>query len=198
MLALWTGCAAGANADWIRDFSVESIYNSNISNSNRATDRLDDFAFGTSARLGRSTQLSDSLRLIFTIDLASQTFTKFDALDNYSAGATTSLRYRFGLGALAPFLSVEGSLRWKEFNDSLQEGVRSRVVVVAGKRLTERFELRAGYVFDHADARAAVYEQEGHGGFARATIRSHEQRATYGGIFGAAGSGDFLWQAAKA
>lgn len=166
-------CATSASrADWIREFKTEGLYNSNISRSNRAEDRRDDFAFGASARVGKFTHLTanDSLRLTFTIDLDGQLFAEYQDFNNASAGATASLRYRFGLGARAPFVRAQGSVRWADFDDELQDGFRSRVSVVFGKRVLERLELQAGYVFDQTETRTELYDQEGHGGFVRASF----------------------------
>jgi len=170
VIVLCCAAAGGVRADWIREFKAEGLYNSNVSRSNRPADRLDDFAFGASARVGKFTQLTDDLRLTFTIDLDSQLFAEFQDFNNASAGATASLRYRFGLGARAPFLRVEGSVRWADFDDELQDGVRTRVTVVAGKRVLDRLELHAGYVFDQTETRTELYDQEGHGGFVRAAF----------------------------
>ena len=168
---LWVA-RTGANADWIREFRAEGLYNSNVSRSNREEDRLDDFAFGAAVRFGKFTHLdsADRLRLTFTLDLDSQAFAEFDDFSNISAGATASLRYRFGLGAMAPFLRVEGGVRWADFNDELQDGVRSDLSVVIGKRVLERLELQTGYVFDHTQTRTSLYDQQGHGFFARITF----------------------------
>jgi len=170
--ALIFGAAPATNADWIREFRAEGLYNSNVSRSNRAEDRLDDFAFGASVRFGKFTHLdsADKLRLTFTLDVDSQAFAEFDDFNNVSAGATASLRYRFGLGAAAPFLRVEGTVRWADFNDELQDGVRSQLEVVAGKRVLDRLELQAGYVFDNTDTRTPLYDQQGHGFFVRAAF----------------------------
>jgi hypothetical protein len=167
--ALLFAAASGANADWIREFRAEGLYNSNVSRSNRKEDRLDDFAFGASVRVGKFTHLdsTDKLRLTFTLDLDSQAYAEYDDFSNISAGATASLRYRFGLGAMAPFLRVEGGVRWTDFNDELQDGVRSNLSVVIGKRIFERLELQTGYVFDDTQTRTSLYDQQGHGFFVR-------------------------------
>ena len=164
--------AADANADWVREFRAEGLYNSNVSRSNREEDRLDDFAFGASVRFGKFTHFdsADRLRFTFTLDLDSQAFAEFDDFNNISAGATGSLRYRFGVGASAPFIRVEGGLRWTDFNDELQDGVRSELAVVVGKRIFERLELQAGYVFDHTQTRTSLYDQQGDGFFVRAAF----------------------------
>lgn len=169
-IAICCGAMHGARADWIREFKAEGLYNSNVSRSNRPADRLDDFALGGSARVGKFTQLADGLRLAFTLDLDGQFFAEYQDLNNASAGATASLRYRFGLGARALFVRAEGSVRWADFDDELQDGVRTRVALVAGKRVLERLELQVGYVFDQTETRTELYDQEGHAGLVRATF----------------------------
>jgi hypothetical protein len=155
--------ATAAHADWIRDFSIRGIYNDNVSNSNRDADKLDDFAFDTSIRLGKFAELSSALKFAFTLDFDSRQWVNYSDLDNFQAGATASLRYRFGLGAMAPFLRLEAGAHYVGFNQDLQDGGRYRVALVAGKRLTERWDAQVSFLFDAADTRSRLYTQTGLG-----------------------------------
>jgi hypothetical protein len=161
---------SGSFADWIAHFEADGAYESNVSNSDRREDRLDDFSVRGSAQIGRSVHLTRDLRLSGTLDLGAERFSEFDDFSHVSAGATLTLRYRFGLGADAPFLRVEARTAWIDFNDALQDGVRSNASVTVGKRVFARLDLQAGYGFDDAAARADLYDQQGHSGFLRAAF----------------------------
>jgi hypothetical protein len=161
---------SGGFADWIADFEADAVYDSNLSNSDRSVDRVDDFSIGGSAHVGRFVHLARDLRLSGTLDFGAERFFEVDDFSHVSAGATLALRYRFGLGADAPFLRVEGHSAWTDFNDSVQDGLRSNVSVTLGKRLFARLDLQAGYGFDDSAARADLYDQQGHTGFLRAAF----------------------------
>src|SRR5439155_19267378 len=121
-------------------------------------DARDDFAFNALARFGKFTQLTDVLRFTLTLDVDAQLWTQFEDLDNVAGGATASLRYRFGLGAMVPFVRVEASARYADFQQDLQDGCRYRATVVVGKRIMERLEMEAAYVFDRADTQSRLFE----------------------------------------
>ena len=154
-----TGSSSG---DWIRDFRVDVSYDDNVSRSNREADERQDVTFRALAHLGRFDQLSDDLRLTLTADFTGEVWERYQDFNNTTAAGTASLRYRFGLGALAPFVRVEGSAGYASFEQSLQDGARYRSAVTFGKRLTERLSLEASYYFDDIDSRVRVFDQEAH------------------------------------
>lgn len=163
LAALALCLATSARADWIRDFAITGLYNDNVSNSNLSADKLDDFAFDASVRLGKFAELSSAVKVSFTLDFDSRLWANYADLDNLRVGATASLRYRFGLGAMAPFLRLEAGVHYAGFNQDLQDGSRYRVALVAGKRFTDRLEAQAAFLFDAADTQSRLYDQVGFG-----------------------------------
>lgn len=153
--------ALRVDADWVRDFKTEGLFNDNVTRANRDADVRDDFAFGASARVGRFEQ-SGAWRLTLTGDFDSQLWSRFDDFDHVSAGATAAVRYKFGLGTKAPFVRIEGSARFADFRQDEQDGWRTRTAIVAGKRLTERLGVELGYRFDEVRANHRLFDQEGH------------------------------------
>jgi hypothetical protein len=162
--------AKPAHADWIRDFKTEALYNDNVSRSSRDEDARDDFAFSAAARVGKFTHLASGLRFTLTLDVDSQLWAQYNDFNHTAAGGTASLRYRFGLGANAPFIRVEGSAKYAEFDQDLQDGARYRATVVVGKRFGERLEAQLAYLFDRADARDSLFEVGGHSFLARVAV----------------------------
>jgi len=161
-ILLSLAAARSSSGDWIRDFRVDVSYDDNVSRSNREADERQDVAFRALAHLGRFGQLSDDLRLTLTADFSGEAWERYQDFNNTTAAGTASLRYRFGLGALAPFVRVEGSAGYASFEQSLQDGARYRSAVTFGKRLTERLSLEASYYFDDIDSRVRVFDQEAH------------------------------------
>lgn len=151
--------ASRANGDWIRDFRGEFIYNDNLSNSNRQADQRDDFAWAGQAHFGRFDEITDNLRFAMTADLDAQAFASYEDFNRVILGSTASLRYRFGLGAMAPFVRVEGSGGYANFEQNLQDGGRYRAGISAGKRMTERLAIEASYFFEDIGGQIRLFDQ---------------------------------------
>ncbi len=154
--------ACPIRGDWIRDFRGEVVYDDNLSNSNRAADQRDDFAFAGRASFGRFCELSDALRLTLTADREARAFARYDDFSGLTIGSTAALRYRGGLGAMAPFLRLEASGGYAAFNQSLQSGGRFRTGLTVGKRLTERFALDASYFYGEIGGEIRVFDRFSH------------------------------------
>ena len=164
------GLTTTVRADWIRDFSLSGSYNDNISNSQRSADVRSAWSSAATARVGKFTQLSEALRFTFTLDLAAQLWTDYPNLNNFETGGTAALRWRFGLGAMAPFLRAEVSAHYAGFGQDLQDGGRYRGAITLGKRLTERLEVQAAFLLDSAQAVSQVFDQNGIGFVLRAAF----------------------------
>jgi hypothetical protein len=161
-IVLSLAAAGSSSGDWIRDFGGDVSYDDNVSRSNREADERQDVAFRALAHLGRFDQLSDDLRLTLTADFSGEAWERYQDFNNATAAGTASLRYRFGLGAWAPFVRVEGSAGYASFEQSLQDGGRYRSGVTFGKRLTERLSIAASYHFDDNESRVRVFNQQAH------------------------------------
>ena len=170
-VSFWNACAAFAllvpgasrsHGDWIRDFSGETLYDDNLSNSNRSADQRDDFALEGHVRFGRFEELADALRLTVTADLDAQSFLRYEDFNSVAIGSTMSLRYRFGLGAMAPFLRVEASGGYADFKQALQSGGRYRVGITTGKRMMERFAIDASYFFEDIGGQIRLFDRCSH------------------------------------
>ena len=161
-IVLSLAAAGSSSGDWIRDFGGDVSYDDNVSRSNREADERQDVAFRALAHLGRFDQLSDDLRLTLTADFSGEAWERYQDFNNATAAGTASLRYRFGLGAWAPFVRVEGSAGYASFEQSLQDGGRYRSGVTFGKRLTERLSIAASYHFDDNESRVRVFDQQAH------------------------------------
>lgn len=158
LLLLLTG-SSRVQGDWIRDFRGEFSYNDNLSNSNRSADQRDDFSWSGQAHFGRFDELIDGLRLTMTADLDAEAFGNYEDFNHLILGSTASLRYRFGLGAMAPFVRVEASGGYANFEQNLRDGGRYRAGLTVGKRLTERLAFDASYFFEDIGGRIRLFDQ---------------------------------------
>ena len=160
LLLLLTG--GRTRGDWIRDFRGEVTYNDNLSNSERAADEKDDFSFAGHVAFGRFGELTNNLRLTVTADIDARAFARFEDFNSVTIGSSAALRYRFGLGAMAPFIRVEASGGYAAFNQSLQSGGRFRPGLTVGKRLTERFAIDASYFYEDIGGEIRVFDRFSH------------------------------------
>src|SRR5262245_1959908 len=119
--------ASAARADWRIDAETGALFESNPSNSERASDVKSDWAWQSNLRVGDGFQLARDLRLNLGADLREQVWAQFDAFNNVAPGGTASLRYRFGLGRLAPWVLIEDQRAYACFSENARSGRDARV-----------------------------------------------------------------------
>ncbi len=159
--------ASAARADWRADAETGALYDSNLSNSDRASDVKDDWAWQSNFRVGNAFQLIRDLRLNLGVDLREQVWARFDAFNNLAPGGTASLRYRFGLGRLAPWVLIEDRLAYAFFKENDRSGVDNRLKVQGGFGITERLSVEAAYAFGNYAARDPFWDLSGNSGSIR-------------------------------
>ena len=159
-----------ARADWRLDLETAALYDSNLSNSDRADDAKDDFAWQSDFQIGNGLQLTRDLRVSFAAELREQVWARFDAFNNLAPGGTVALRYRFGLGRLAPWVLVEDRLAYAFFKEDTRSGLDNGFRVKGGFGITDRVALEATYTFDDFDAEESFWNRSGHSGAIRVTF----------------------------
>lgn len=156
-----------AQANWRFDAETGAFYDSNLSNSDRAADVKDDWAWVTDLRAGNDWQLARDLRLSVTGNLGGEVWDRTYQFDYLALGGSAGLRYRFGLGRQAPWILVEDHLGYKLFDEDVQNGWSNNFRVRGGMALSDRLAIEAGYMFDSFAARDNFYDLQGHNGSAR-------------------------------
>lgn len=162
--------SSAARADWRVDAETGALYDSNLSNSERASDVKDDWAWQSNLRVGDGFQLARDLRLNLGVDLREQVWARFDSFNNVAPGGSASLRYRFGLGRLAPWVLMEDRLAYAFFKEGDRSGVDNRFRIRGGFGITERVSLEAAYTFDNFEARSPFWDLSGNSGAIRLTF----------------------------
>ena len=157
---------ASVSANWMFDGKSGFLYDSNISRSNRSPDVLDDLAWKTTATAGYGWQLTDDLRLSLLGELESHVWFTYEDLSNFSPSLSGNLRYRFGLGANAPWIRSETKLSYTEVREDRRSGMGFRQGLRIGKNFTERLSADIAYLFDYFGADDVIFDQTGHSGSA--------------------------------
>lgn len=159
-----------ARADWRFDAETGAVDDSNLSNSDRGADMKDDWAWQSDLRAGSGFQMARDLRLNLAAELREQVWARFDAFNNVAPGGDISLRYRFGLGRLAPWIGIEDSLAYAFFHEDDRSGFDNRFRVRGGFGITERIAVEAAYTFDDFEAEDNFWNLSGHSGSIQLTF----------------------------
>ena len=159
-----------ARADWRIDAESSFLYDNNLSNSDRATDKEDDFAWQSDLEIGDAFQLTRDLRLNLAADLRGEVWARFATFDNVAPGTTVGLRYRFGLGSLAPWLLVEDRAGLASYRDDGRSGFQNRFRIRGGFGISERLAVECAYTFDDFEANDPFWSLSGHSGAIRLTF----------------------------
>lgn len=167
LFAFWLLQLAPVRANWIFDLRTGVLYDSNLSRSNRAADRLDDAAWHSSLSVGRGFQLSDDLRASVFGEWESHVWGTYEGLNNVRPGLAANLRQRFGLGKNAPWVRLETKLAYADFAEGRRSGWDFQPGLRAGVNVAERFALEAGYLYSLFAARDVIFDGAAH----RASVR---------------------------
>ena len=159
-----------ARAEWRLDAETGGFYDSNLSNSDRASDEKDDFAWKTDVRVGNGFQLSRDLRLNLAADLRGQLWDRFDAFNEIGPGVSAGLRYRFGLGRQAPWILLEERIGYDRFHETVRSGWDESLHLRGGIAISERIALEAGYIFGNFAAPDDFFDEQGHTANARVIV----------------------------
>lgn len=174
LILLLTMSVMAARADWRVEAETGLLYDSNLSNSDRATDERDDVAWQSRARLGNGLQLTRDLRFNFSGDVSEQVWAQDNDFNNLTAGGTAGLRYRFGLGGKAPWVLVEDHAGFAFFHADGRSGLENLFRVRGGVGITDRLAAEAGYTFDVFEAKDSFFDLCGHRGSIRLTFDATE------------------------
>ena len=159
-----------ARADWRIDFETGALYDSNLSNSDRAREEEADFSWQSDLQFGQGFQLSRDLRLNLAAQVHGQVWSQYDAFNNVRPGAAAGLRYRFGLGRMAPWVLLEDRVGYAVFHEDERSGLDNRLNVRAGLAITERLAVEVAYTFDVFDGKDSFWDLSGHTGSIRITF----------------------------
>ena len=148
--------AASASADDILDVQAGALYDNNLPRAQLPIDIKSDTALQADVAWGRYLPLSDNLRLRATLDAAGEVYARFGGLDNLALGTSFDLRRKFGLGALAPWVSARAAAARLDYRDKARDGWRYELGAATGKRLTDAWDIEATFLYRHRTQDHAV------------------------------------------
>ena len=143
------------------------MYESNLSNSDRDSEREPDWAWRTDLSVSQGLQISRDLRATVIADLVGQVWDHYEGFSQIGSGLTTALRYRFGLGREAPWLSLENRIAYDRFHETFRSGWDEVVRFRGGIAISQRVGLEAGYTFENFTVPDNFFDVQSH----RADVR---------------------------
>jgi hypothetical protein len=171
-LLVFLAVSGAATADDILDVQAGALYDSNLTRAQLEGDVKEDTALQAALAWGRFVPLADGLTMRATLDAAGEIYPRYSGLNNLALGGSVGVRRKFGLGALAPWVGVSGSVARLEYQNSVRTGWRYQVGVGAGKRLTDDLRVETTYLYEHRTAdennpvvpgiSGAVWDLQGH------------------------------------
>jgi hypothetical protein len=152
-------------ADWAPQLTAAATWEENVTNANRAGDRVDALQLATSLAVEQRTGLTRELALLYGAQLEAESWPRFDQLDRVAAGPTLALRYKNGLGALAPTFTLSAAGTLSAARDFGRAGPAGSLSLVYAQGLTDTTHLTAGITGTRLDAHESVYARSGLEGF---------------------------------
>jgi hypothetical protein len=149
-----------AEGDWRVTAETGATYDSNLSNSDRASEEENDWAWRSVARIENGFQLSRDLRLDLGADLRGWLWNEFDGFDEIGTGASVALRYRFGLGRQAPWLLLNNRIGYDQFREDFRSGWDELLQLRGGLAVSERVALEAGYTFENVAVAGRFFDRQ--------------------------------------
>ena len=159
-----------ASADWRVHAETGALFDSNLSNSERAADEESDVAWESNASVANGFQLSRNLRATLGADLRGLVWDQFSGLNEFGVGGSGDLRYRFGLGRQAPWIGLTEAFGYDVFGESARSRWDETLALRGGIAITERLSAEAGYTFRNSAARDDFFDLQSHSGNVRLVV----------------------------
>lgn len=149
---LLLGVSPVALAEWVGNAEGGIRYDSNINNAKSAND----IASGSSLSAGASATgffpLENGNSLSISGESRGEAFNNYTGLNNLSLGAALAFRKKWALGPYAPWTGLSLSSAHLNFANNIRNGWRNQVAIRGGKRVFERWDVRAEYMIERRTA----------------------------------------------
>lgn len=141
-------------AEWLGNTEVVIRHDSNVNNAQSGKDIAGDSALGADISATGFFPLEAGGSLSLSGALQGEAFDTHTGLNNASLGATLALRKKWGLGSYAPWGGASLSSAHLNFTNNTRNGWRNQVAIRGGKRILERWDVRAEYMVERRTADA--------------------------------------------
>jgi len=155
------GATPVVSAEWHNNSDVVIRHDDNTNNAQMRQD----FASTTSLHAGISATghfpLEDGNSLSLTGETELESFDRYSGLNNLSLGATLAFRKKWGLGPYAPRTGLSLSSAHLNYSNNIRNGWRHQIAIQGGERFSERWNVRAEYMYERRTANTQAPDQPG-------------------------------------
>jgi len=141
-------CSGNASGEWLLDTSIALQYNDNVPNGSLDQDIKSDSALDFTLSPAFHSQLDGFTGITVGADFEATKQLDYSGLDEVSTGINAAIRKKFGLGLYAIWARITGSAGYHGFDDGQRDGWSYALAIDAGKLVTERLSIQAGYRFE--------------------------------------------------
>ena len=135
---------------------VRYAYDDNLTLASAAADRRGDSLLAAGGYVGQFFVPSRDATLEVSAGVHATGYARFTSLDEASLEASGTWRRKLGLGYAAPWIALRADASHDDYRDDIRDSDRVEIALVAGTRLSERFDVSGGLAHDRRVARNAV------------------------------------------
>jgi hypothetical protein len=189
-----------AHAEWLLDVDAGARYDSNVTRAQQQADIRGDASTTLVASAGSFFAVTGADGLTIAANASTEAWHRFHGLNLISVGATASYKHKFGLGYVAPWISLAVSGSHDDYRSAIRDSNRLEARAELGRRFNEAFDTSVGAVYDRRHAgddqpavpgiSGRVFDVRGRSAFVRAGYAFTEQLQA-GAVF-AARRGDIV------
>ncbi|HEX6793084.1 MAG TPA: hypothetical protein VF304_04460 [Casimicrobiaceae bacterium] len=131
-------------------------YDDNLTLASDAADRRGDSLLAAGGYLGQFFVPSRDDTVSVSAGVHATGYARFALLDETSLEASGTWRRKLGLGYAAPWIALRADASHDDYRDDIRDSDRVEIALVAGTRLSERFDVSGGISHDRRLARNAA------------------------------------------
>jgi hypothetical protein len=155
------GLPYAALGDWTLGADARLYHDDNVGNAQSRPDIVEDSVIGARLSIFQLFPLDDTYSVTVGGDLGGERFHRITGLSNASLGGAVSIRKKWGLGAFVPWARAGVSVARLDYDGSYRNAWDYRASLASGRRLDERWNVWADYVFERRAASAQTEEVPG-------------------------------------
>ncbi|MDP4029457.1 MAG: hypothetical protein Q8P42_10910 [Gallionella sp.] len=141
-------------AEWSGNTEVEIRHDNNINNAQSGNDIAGDSVFGAGISATNFFPFEAGNSLSLSGELKGEAFNSYTGLSNLSLGAALAFRKKLALGPYAPWVGLSLSSAHLNYDNNIRNGWRHQIAIRGGKRIFERWDVRAEYMVERRTANA--------------------------------------------
>ncbi len=150
-----------ALAEWVGNTDAGIRHDSNINNAQLANDIAGVSALSAGVSATGFFPLENGNSVSITGEAKGEAYNHYTGLNNVSLGAALGFRKKWGLGAYAPWTGVSLSSAHLNYANNIRNGWRHQLAFRGGKRVFERWDVRAEYMVERRTANTLPPDQPG-------------------------------------